>query len=259
FVLALRSAGFASSSIISSKGAVNFAYNLYLRLREDPNIAKTDVKRFVQRWYVMSVLTGRYSGSSESVMDRDIRSISERGFHAVYEEIVQGQLSDVFWDVQLPQNLATTSTRTGAWLAYVASQVKAADNTLFSTGVKVSDVMATIGDIHHIFPKGFLRKELDAPQRLYNQVANYAFLEKRINIAISDDHPGTYFSTALNACRNGERYFGDVQSEAGFMENLADNCIPKDIFTMGAQDYERFLSERRELMARKIRDYFRGL
>lgn len=39
FVLALRSAGFTSSSLISSKGAVNFAYNLYLMLREDKTIA----------------------------------------------------------------------------------------------------------------------------------------------------------------------------------------------------------------------------
>ena len=47
FTAALRSAGFTSSSIISSKGAVNFAYNLYLTLRNDPSIPSTDVKRWV--------------------------------------------------------------------------------------------------------------------------------------------------------------------------------------------------------------------
>lgn len=80
FLLALRSAGFISSKMIFSKNAVNFAYTLYLLLRENSEISSTDVKRYVQRWYVMSVLIGRYSASPESVMDRDMRQISERGF-----------------------------------------------------------------------------------------------------------------------------------------------------------------------------------
>lgn len=34
---------------------------------------------------------------SESVMDRDIRLVSERGFLAFYDEIVRAQLSETFW------------------------------------------------------------------------------------------------------------------------------------------------------------------
>ena len=259
FVLALRSAGFVSPSIIYSKGAVNFAYNLYLTLREDPSIPSTDVKRWVQHWYVMSVLTGRYSGSSESVMDRDIRRISEQGFLSFYEEVAQAQLSDTFWEVNLPQALNTTSTRTGAWLVYLASQVRSANNTLFTNGVKVSDVVATIGDIHHIFPKNYLKKELDAQKGLYNQVANYAYLEKRINIKIADKRPGDYFTEALNACAEDTAYFGDIAKVDDLYANMAENCIPEDIFDMGAEDYREFLSKRRQLMAAKIRDYFEGL
>lgn len=259
FVLALRSAGFVSPSLIYSKGAVNFAYNLYLTLREDPSIPSTDVKRWVQHWYVMSVLTGRYSGSSESVMDRDIRRISEQGFLSFYEEAAQAQLSDTFWEVNLPQALNTTSTRTGAWLVYLASQVRSANNTLFTNGVKVSDVVATIGDIHHIFPKNYLKKELDAQKGLYNQVANYAYLEKRINIKIADRRPGDYFTEALNACGEDAAYFGDIAKVDDLYANMAENCIPEDIFDMGAEDYREFLFRRRQLMAAKIKDYFKGL
>lgn len=259
FVLAIRTAGFTSSSLISSKGALNFAYNLYLILREDSEISATDVKRYVQRWYVMSVLTGRYSGSSESVMDRDIRRISETGFLQFFDEIVKANLSDSFWDAALPQNLVTTSTRTGGWLVYVASQIKEADNTLFTNGVKVSDVVASIGDIHHIFPKDFLRKQIDAPRRLYNQVANYAYLEKRINIKIGARRPGDYFSEAFDCAESGASYFGNIYGKDNLLENLSENCIPHDIFKMGADDYERFLNERRLLMANKIKNYFFSL
>lgn len=259
YTLALKSAGFVSPSLISSTGAVNFAYNLYLRLREDKSVPATEVKRYVQRWYVMSVLTGRYSGSSESVMDRDIRRIAEQGFLPFYEEVVRAQLSDTFWEVQLPQSLNTTSTRTGGWLVYCAAQVKAADNTLFSNGFKVSDIVTSIGDVHHIFPKAFLREKIDAPQRLYNQVANYAFLEKRINIAVGAKRPGEYFSIVLDACRNGSEYFGDIRDEGDLMDNLAANCIPDDVFDMDAEDYGRFLEKRRMLMAGKIKKYFLAL
>lgn len=259
FTAALRSAGFTSSSIISSKGAVNFAYNLYLTLRNDPSIPSTDVKRWVQRWYVMSVLTGRYSGSSESIMDRDIRSISEQGFIAFYNEIVASQLSDTFWEVGLPQNLITTSTRSAAWMVYVASQVRSADNTLFTSGFKVADVIGNVGDIHHIFPKAYLRKEINASQRLYNQVANYTYLEKRINIAIGDRRPGDYFSEARDSIVSGISYFGDISSVEGLKSSLRANCIPEGIFSMGVEDYEDFLVERRKLMAQKIRAYFESL
>lgn len=259
FTAALRSAGFVSSSIISSKGAVNFAYNLYLTLREDPSIPATDVKRWVQRWYVMSVLTGRYSGSSESIMDRDIRRISEQGFIPFYEEIVASRLSDTFWEVELPQNLVTTSVRSGAWMVYVASQARAADNTLFTNGFKVADIIGNVGDIHHIFPKGYLRDEINAPQRLYNQVANYTFLEKRINIAIGKKSPKEYFAIAKDAIVSGSDYFGDIADLETLRTNLEANCIPGEIFEMEAADYEEFLAQRRRLMARKIERYFKEL
>lgn len=259
FTAALRSAGFSSSQIIGSKGAVNFAYNLYLTLREDKGIPSTDVKRWVQRWYVMSVLTGRYSGSSESIMDRDMRRIADQGFTSFYEEVAASRLSDTFWDVTLPQDLATTSVRSGAWMVYVASQVRAADNTLFTNGFKVADVISNVGDIHHIFPKAYLKKAINAPQRLYNQVANYAYLEKRINIAIGEKRPGEYFCQARDAVRSGEGYFGDIADEETLASNLVANCIPDGIFEMGAEDYESFLAQRRALMAKKIRSYFEGL
>ena len=259
FTAALRSAGFVSPAIIGSKGAVNFAYNLYLTLKEDGSIPSTDVKRWVQRWYVMSVLTGRYSGSSESIMDRDMRGIADRGFVSFYNEIAASQLSDNFWSVTLPQSLTTTSIRTGAWMVYVASQVRAADNTLFTNGFKVADVIGNVGDIHHIFPKAYLRKEIDAPQRLYNQIANYTYLEKRINIAIGEKSPGEYFSQARAAIIERKSYFGDISDEETLALSLKANCIPEGVFHMTAKNYETFLAERRALMAQKIRRYFEGL
>ena len=144
-------------------------------------------------------------------------------------------------------------------MVYVASQVRSADNTLFTNGFKVADVVGNVGDIHHIFPKAYLRKTIDAPQRLYNQIANYTYLEKRINIAIGEMRPGEYFTQAREAIAAGENYFGDISDKASLLTNLESNCIPEGIFDMDAVDYEGFLAQRRILMARKIRDYYESL
>ena len=68
FVLAIKDAGFISKKLITSDITLDFAYTLYLRLLKDPSIDKTKVKNYVQRWYVMSTLTGRYISSPESAV-----------------------------------------------------------------------------------------------------------------------------------------------------------------------------------------------
>ena len=61
-------------------------------------------------------------------------------------------------------------------------------------------------------------KELNAPQGVYNQVANYAYLEKRINIKIADRRPGDYFTEARDACLRfaltDEFYVGERHHDA---------------------------------------------
>lgn len=94
---------------------------------------------------------------------------------------------------------------------------------------------------------------------LYNQVANYAFLEKRINIAIGKKSPKEYFGIARDAIESGGKYFGDIADIDTLHSNMEANCIPEEIFEMEAADYEDFLVQRRRLMAKKIELYFKSL
>ena len=63
----LRSAGFVTSDLIGGRNAVNFAYILYLRGRAE-NLPAADLERLVRRWYVTSILRGRYTGSPETAL-----------------------------------------------------------------------------------------------------------------------------------------------------------------------------------------------
>jgi len=107
FIMIIRSAGFVDSSMIGSQNALNFAYILYLTLR-DLNVPNADIERYVRRWFVMSVLTGRYSGSPESSIDYDIRQINAKGIEDYAESVMRGELSDAFWESGLPQSMDTS-------------------------------------------------------------------------------------------------------------------------------------------------------
>jgi len=109
FLMIIRSAGFVVPSMIRSKNAINFAYLVYLMLRdrgEEPGL----IEKYVRRWFVMSILTRRATGSFESQFDRDLRILAERDFGEYLTQIESGELSEAYWKVTLPQ-LVTTYPR----------------------------------------------------------------------------------------------------------------------------------------------------
>ena len=78
FVMILRSAGFVNSSLVRSQNTLNFAYILYLTLRSHSEAAER-IETLVRRWFVMSVLTGRYTSNPETAFGVDIGNIDAQG------------------------------------------------------------------------------------------------------------------------------------------------------------------------------------
>lgn len=259
FVLSIKGAGFKSSKLLNSQMALDFAYTLYLKLQDDPNIHQGQMKRLVQKWFVLSTLTGRYVGSPESIMSRDIRNISEKGFLQFAQEAEASALSDTFWRVTLPQNLETTSVNSPAFNTFLAAQDYLKSSSMLMKGTMISDLITISGDVHHIFPKAYLKKNgVDAKGR-YNQVANYTYLDTQVNKAISDDAPCRYFGVILKQCKTRDVQIGNITDENELAANLAENAIPGEVVHMDVNDYDRFLSERRKMMAAMIEKYYKSL
>lgn len=259
FIKAIRGAGFISTKLLNSKMTLNFAYTLYWILLNDPTIPNEQVKRYVQKWFVLSTLTARYIGSPESVMDRDMRAIAEKGFINFLTEVEASALSDTFWTVTLPQNLETSSINTPAFNTFIAAQVRLNYNSLLWDGEKVADLITISGDVHHIFPRAYLKANGVDNKTKYNQVANYIYLAPPVNKAISDNAPYIYFTQAKNQCQTKELVVGNICNEELLESNLAENCIPADIAEMDVSSYDSFLIERRKLMAKLIEKYYKGL
>lgn len=257
FMIAIKSAGFISSKLVNSNMALDFAYTVHLLL-QDSDVPVAERKRIVQKWYVMSVLTGRYSSSPESAFARDIRQISEMGVLAMLKSIEDATLSENFWQVAIPQNLTMTSTNNPTYLVYLAAQVFLNDNSLLSSNITVRELINLGGDVHHVFPKKYLIDN-GYTKNLYNQDGNYAYLDRPINESIGKKAPKDYFNEALEQCTTKQAICGSIIDEQQLYRNLAMNCIPSDVFNMDYQDYNRFLEERRSLMADKIRHYYESL
>ncbi len=259
FVLSIKGAGFISSKLLTSSMTLDFAYNLYLMLLDDPTIPNPQIKRFVQKWFVMSTLTSRYIGSPESMMDKDMRSIGEKGFLNFLAEVEASSLSDTFWNVTLPQNLETSSVNSPAFNVFIAAQVNLNCNSMFMNGIKVADLINISGDVHHIFPKAYLKSHGIISKTKYNQIANYIYLDTQINKAISDKAPNEYFSQAISQCDNDNIVYGNINDINLLNENLSENCIPMGIDNMTVVDYDVFLTERRKLMASMMERYYKSL
>ena len=260
FVQAIESAGFVSPKLLRSQLPLDFAYTLYLLLRENGDawgVNKIAIKNVVRKWFVFSVLTGRYSSSPESKMDRDIRGIMDKGVVPYFSDIQAAELGDAFWNVNLVQMLETSSNTHPSFTVYVAAQVFFNDKSLLSS-TPVAHLIDN-GDVHHIFPKEYLKKA-GVARSLYNQVANYTYLETPVNISIGKAAPNDYFGRAVRQCQDGRIEVGTICDAVELAENLQTNCIPADVVNWSIDDYEsKFLPARRKMMAEKIRKYYEAL
>ena len=259
FILAIKGAGFKSSKLLTSKMTLDFGYMLYLRLSKDPSIPNDQVKRYVQKWFVLTTLTGRYAGSPETTMSRDIRLIEEKGFVSFLDETERSVLADTFWSVTLPQNLETISVNSPSFNTFLAAQINMNKNSLFMHGTMISDLLNISGDVHHIFPKAYLKSKGIVSKGRYNQVANYTYLDTQVNKAISDDAPAVYFSRVLEQCETKMPVIGNITDPEQLQRNLEENALPAEVVNMTVEDYEDFLVKRRHLMAKMIEMYYKQL
>jgi hypothetical protein len=257
FIMIIRSTGFVDPSMVTSQMAIDFAYILYLTLR-DLKMPMGDIQHWTARWFVMSMLTERYSGSSESAIDEDIRQIQAHGIEEYATTVMHGELSDAFWDTMLPQQMDTSSTGSPAFRVFEAAQVKLNDLGFLSHDFTIKDLIEVKSDIHHFWPRDYLKKHgLSAKQ--YNQIANYVLAQSEINIAIGNKEPGVYMSQMLEQCHGGPKQYGNIDDEDTLRANLAMNCIPEGMESMTLVDYPAFLEARRHLMAQRIKTYFEKL
>lgn len=245
FTMILRDLGMRNSGKLGlvGHGVLNFAYILYLYLQCELHLAKDQTDSLVKRWIVMSALTGRYSGSSESAFERDIKVIVQSiDSVATMNTILNRELTDNFWSITLPEALQRQTTQTSSWRIFQMAQVYTGDRAWLAKDTRAETVMEEEGNIHHIFPRAYLRTNHFSKAEI-NQIANYVWLTRPRNMDVGDQAPKDY----LHSERINE-FFNE--------QNNAENAIPTALQDYDFQDYHHFLEQRRQLMAEKIHHYY---
>jgi hypothetical protein len=249
FLKAIRMAGYVSERMISSANALLYSYAFYLIGKCDYGVHHHQLRKIIARWFFMAALTGRYSGSFESMMEQDLNRLRDvttaEGFIATLDKVITDTLTDDFWNITLVNSLATSASRGPSLFGYYAALVIQDAPVLFSD-LTVADLLnpAVQGkksaiERHHLFPKGYLQKQGIRDVHDANQIANYALVEWSDNIDISDKSPEEYFPE-----------FQARYSEKDWKEYRRLHALPTGWERM---DYAAFLAKRRKMMAEVIR------
>ncbi len=255
FLNVIRQAGYVHPSLITSQTALVYTYALWLIGKRDFGLDQHTLRHLMARWFFMSSLTGRYTSSPETRMDQDLallRGLSRpEEFARVLEQEMAAVLTRDYWEVTLPNELATASAQSPGQAAFFASLCLLDAPVLYSS-MKVRDLLGPTArayksalERHHLFPRKYLKRQGLTDRRDINQVANYALVEWHDNIGISDRPPHEY-------APEYERRFPPER----LREMYRYHALPEGWYAM---DYPTFLEERRRLMAAVIREGFERL
>lgn len=262
FLQCLLRAGHRSSAAVSSNIGVLYAYAFYLIGKHDYRVPLKQLREVIARWFFMSSLTGRYSFSPESRVASDLASLPANGkaeaFVCRLSEVIAQQLTNDYWEITLPGELATSASRSPSLFAYLAalnildapvlfSKMRCAelfDPSLAGSKVKVQR--------HHLFPRKYLEGLGVVDLKQVNQIANLAVLEWHDNLAISATDPAEYWPAYLEVMRDspaGMAPFSDTEIATMIRLHALHDGWP-------AMPYEGFLGERRRRMASVVHEAF---
>lgn len=258
YMMIVKSSGIIDASLVRSDNVLNFGYVLYI-LMVDKGVSPAIIETVVRKWIVLSILTGRYSGSPESRFDYDVKRFDVNDPMEYLHQVELGELSDAYWQHILPERLNTSVSSSPYFKVFLMAQVKMQDKGFLSKQITVRNLIEDRGDIHHLFPKNYLQKNGQNNKSLYNQIANYAMTQSEINIRIKDESPKMYMSKVLEQIDTKQPYIGGIITKKELEETFQQTCIPQEFINYDVSNYQEFLEKRRVLMSNKIKEYYQSL
>lgn len=250
YILLLKSLGIVDKSYDKLPDSyTNFGYILYLYLKKYTSFNNDEIEKYTKQWILMSALTKRYGSSPETGFDKDLRLLVENNSNnqlvEFFNNVITDNLTDEFWNLTLPNNLVAQTIQLTNWRIFQMSQIHAKSHAWLEKDKFTADTINEQGNIHHIFPKAYLRKN-GFKQSEYNQVANYVWITQPRNLEIGDRAPKDYMTDMETT-----KYHSGENDQA--------NAIPADLNELDYHQYNHFLNERRKLMSQNIRKFFNSL
>ena len=193
-------------------------------------------------WYIQSFLSGRFTGSTETALNQDLRMLDDTS--TALDHLME-QLRLSRRDLRIrPEDFAVSNLSARFYpMLYMLTRVRSARN--WGDGLPLSaHLLGKLNalQVHHIFPKAILYKH-GYPQPDVNAIANYCFLTQGANLDISAKEPVIYFK----------------EIEENYPGALASQWIPMDHTLWKVERYKDFLAERRKLLADAANEFLDAL
>ena len=198
-------------------------------------------------WLYNALMWGRYSGSSESVLDRDIRILKETNS---VDELIRGLAQFRGGNLEVTeQDLELQGVRSRFYqIFYMLIRRNGAADWADSSLPLYSQAVGNNYSIHrhHIFPKSKLYKLFSSSsyyeRSMVNELSNIALLTSATNHSIFNNDP--------------EVYLPEVDKE-----QLRRQFVPleEELWQMTRESYQAFIQERRRLLSQGINIFLNEL
>lgn len=193
-------------------------------------------------WYIHTFLWGRYAGSTESTLARDLNLIQDG--NGALDRLIS-ELRQHRGDLRLNSNDFSGWSKGARFypLLYMLTRVHRARD--WDSGIELADhLLGKLNNlqIHHIFPKKLLRKH-KYPRPQINAIANFTFITQDTNLKISANDPAEYLE----------------EIEKRLPGVIASHWIPMDRELWKVENYLQFLAARRELLAQAANEFLESL
>lgn len=198
-------------------------------------------------WYLHTLLWGRYSGSTETVLNKDLEAIEKatpKGENGALDNLIS-LLREDRGDLRLTESDFAGSTKGNRFYPLLYMMTRVCHARDWGSGDELSShLLGNLAalQVHHIFPKKVLYAA-GIPKREVNAIANFTFLTQETNLEVSSRDPAEYLP------HYAKQSPGAIDS----------HWIPMDRHLWDVKRYREFLAERRKLLAEAANQFLEKL
>jgi len=204
---------------------------IYFAYMHDCKSDSLKVKNNCQVWLYKSLLNGNFGGQSDTIIDNCVEIIknnSKVDFFP-YEKLEESIKTRFNRNVDINPGIIDGSPHLILNLAYLFNKYIINFQPILN---------GNSPEIDHIFPKSKMSRTFKYPSYIINNIGNYMFLEKSLNISKTNKLPDEYFPFAIKI----------------IPEFYERNFIPNDLSLHKPEKFKEFVDKRREMILCSIKE-----